>query len=228
MLLVGWDHLPEFMKKDDVKKYYDILVTKKGSLVLKRIFDIVVSMFLIVLLSPVLLVVAVWIKLDSEGPVFYRQERITQYGRTFRIFKFRTMVVNADQVGSLITTHHDPRITKVGRKIRKCRLDEIPQLFNVLKGDMSFVGTRPEVEKYVSAYSDEMIATLLLPAGVTSLASLYYRDEDEIIAKYVDSEHSVDEVYIEKILPEKMQYNLEYLKTFGICQDILLCLKTVV
>ena len=228
MLLVGWEHLPEFMKKDDVKKYYDILVTKKGSLVLKRIFDIVVSMFLIVLLSPVLLVVAVWIKLDSEGPVFYRQERITQYGRTFRIFKFRTMVVNADQVGSLITTHHDPRITKVGRKIRKCRLDEIPQLFNVLKGDMSFVGTRPEVEKYVSAYSDEMIATLLLPAGVTSLASLYYRDEDEIIAKYVDSEHSVDEVYVERILPEKMQYNLEYLKTFGICQDILLCLKTVV
>ena len=138
------------------------------------------------------------------------------------------MVVNADQVGSLITTHHDPRITKVGQKIRKCRLDEIPQLFNVLKGDMSFVGTRPEVEKYVSAYSDEMVATLLLPAGVTSLASICYRDEDEIIAKYADSEHSVDEVYIEKILPEKMQYNLEYLKTFGICQDILLCLKTVV
>ena len=228
MLLVDWNHLPEFMKKDAVKKYYDALAKKKISLLLKRIFDVVVSMLLIVLLSPVLLVVAVWIKLDSKGPVFYRQERITQYGRTFRIFKFRTMVVNADQVGSLITTHHDPRITKVGQKIRKCRLDEIPQLFNVLKGDMSFVGTRPEVEKYVSAYSDEMVATLLLPAGVTSLASICYRDEDEIIAKYADSEHSVDEVYIEKILPEKMQYNLEYLKTFGICQDILLCLKTVV
>lgn len=166
--------------------------------------------------------------MDSEGPVFYRQERVTQYGRIFRIFKFRTMVVNADKKGALVTTRNDSRITKVGQKIRKCRLDEIPQLFNVLMGDMSFVGTRPEVKKYVDAYSDEMLATLLLPAGVTSLASINYQDEDEIISKYVDASHSIDEVYIQRILPDKMRYNLEYLKEFSIFKDILLCIKTVI
>lgn len=222
-----WNELPEFMKNEEVKKYYNILQKKKASLMLKRIFDIIVSIFMIILLSPVLIAVSIWIKLDSKGPVFYRQERITQYGRVFRIFKFRTMVTGADKIGTLVTTKNDSRITRVGEKIRKCRLDEIPQLFNILLGDMSFVGTRPEVKKYVDAYTDEMMATLLLPAGVTSLASIQYRDEDEILAKYVDEEHSVDEVYVEKILPDKMKYNLKYLKSFSIVEDIVLCVKTV-
>lgn len=223
-----WNELPEFMKNEEVKKYYNILEKKKASLMLKRIFDIIVSILMIILLSPVLIAVSIWIKLDSKGPVFYRQERITQYGRVFRIFKFRTMVTGADKIGTLVTTKNDSRITRVGEKIRKCRLDEIPQLFNILLGDMSFVGTRPEVKKYVDAYTDEMMATLLLPAGVTSLASIQYRDEDEILAKYVDEEHSVDEVYVEKILPDKMKYNLKYLKSFSIVEDIVLCVKTVI
>lgn len=223
-----WNELPEFMKNEEVKGYYHILQKKKVSLILKRIFDIIMSIIMILLLSPVLIVVSIWIKLDSKGPVFYRQERITQYGRVFRIFKFRTMVTGADKIGTLVTTKNDSRITRVGEKIRKCRLDEIPQLFNILLGDMSFVGTRPEVKKYVDAYTDEMMATLLLPAGVTSLASIQYRDEDEILAKYVDEEHSVDEVYVEKILPDKMKYNLKYLKSFSIVEDIVLCVKTVI
>lgn len=223
-----WNELPEFMKNEEVKTYYNILQKKKTSLMLKRVFDVIVSILMIILLSPILIAVSIWIKLDSKGPVFYRQERITQYGRVFRIFKFRTMVTGADKIGTLVTTKNDSRITRVGEKIRKCRLDEIPQLFNILLGDMSFVGTRPEVKKYVDAYTDEMMATLLLPAGVTSLASIQYRDEDEILAKYVDEEHSVDEVYIEKILPDKMKYNLKYLKSFSIVEDIVLCVKTVI
>lgn len=223
-----WNELPEFMKNEEVKTYYNILQKKKASLMLKRVFDIIVSILMIILLSPVLVAVSIWIKLDSKGPVFYRQERITQYGRVFRIFKFRTMVTGADKIGTLVTTKNDSRITRVGEKIRKCRLDEIPQLFNILLGDMSFVGTRPEVKKYVDAYTNEMMATLLLPAGVTSLASIQYRDEDEILAKYVNEEHSVDEVYVEKILPDKMKYNLKYLKSFSIVEDIVLCVKTVI
>lgn len=228
MLLKKWEDIPRKMQTEDVKRYYDLLNNKRNSLLLKRIFDIVVSSLMIVLVLPVLLGIAIWIKTDSQGPVFYRQERITQYGRRFRIFKFRTMVTNADQIGTLVTTKNDSRITKVGEKIRKCRLDEIPQLFNIWLGEMSFVGTRPEVQKYVDAYTDEMMATLLLPAGVTSLASINYRDEDEILSEYVDENHSVDEVYIKKILPQKMEYNLAYLKTFSIWEDMKLCVKTVI
>lgn len=228
MLLKKWEDIPKELRNQDVRTYYDILKKKRGNLWLKRVFDIVVSSLLIVLMSPVLLGIAIWIKTDSKGPVFYRQERITQYGRKFRIFKFRTMVTNADKMGALVTTKNDSRITKVGEKIRKCRLDEIPQLFNIWLGEMSFVGTRPEVQKYVDAYTDEMMATLLLPAGVTSLASINYRDEDEIFAKYVDENHSVDEVYIKKILPQKMEDNLAYLKTFSIWEDMKLCVKTVI
>lgn len=228
MRLREWNELPEFMKNKEVKKYYNHLKKKKASLLLKRLFDVVMSTLMIIALLPVLAIIAVWIKMDSKGPVFYRQERITQYGKVFRIFKFRTMVTNADKIGTLVTTKNDSRITKVGEKIRKSRLDELPQLFNIWIGDMSFVGTRPEVKKYVDAYTEEMMATLLLPAGVTSLASINYRDEDEILDKYVNEEHSVDEVYIEKVLPGKMKYNLEYLKTFSIIEDIILCVKTVI
>ena len=227
MLLRKWKDIPEFMKNEEVRKYYDILNKKRFSLILKRFFDIVMSMILLLILSPIFLVLAIWIKIDSQGPVFYRQERVTQYGKIFRIFKFRTMISNADQIGALVTTQNDTRITKVGEKIRKCRLDEIPQLINILIGDMSFVGTRPEVRKYVDAYTDEMKATLLLPAGVTSSASISYRDEDEVISKYVDNKHSIDDVYIEKILPEKMKYNLNYFYKYTLAEDLILCVKTI-
>ena len=228
MLLKKWDDLPNYMKNNEVKKYYDILSKKKGQLVLKRLFDICLSLILIIILSPVILIISIWIKLDSKGPVFYRQERITQYGKVFRIFKFRTMVVGADKIGSLVTTSNDSRITKVGNKIRKCRLDEIPQLFNILTGDMSFVGTRPEVKKYVDQYTDEMYATLLLPAGVTSLASIEFKDEDEIISQYTDENHTTDEVYINKVLPNKMKYNLEALTSFYFIKDLSVMINTVV
>ena len=228
MLLRKWDDIPEFMRNDEVKKYYDILIKKRFSLMLKRFFDIIMSLLLLIVLSPVFLILAIWIKADSKGTVFYRQERITQYGRTFRIFKFRTMVSNADKIGARVTTQNDSRITRVGEKIRKCRLDELPQLINILKGDMSFVGTRPEVQKYVDAYTDEMKATLLLPAGVTSLASLKYRDEDEIISLETDKGKTVDQAYIEDVLPEKMKFNLEYLNNFNILKDVNLCVRTVI
>lgn len=228
MYLKKWEDIPEFMRNDEVKRYYDILNKKKGQLVMKRMFDMMMSFFMLILLSPIFLILAVWIKVDSKGTVFYRQERITQYGRVFRIFKFRTMVSNADQIGALVTTQNDSRITKVGEKIRKCRLDEIPQLINILLGDMSFVGTRPEVQKYVDAYSDEMKATLLLPAGVTSLASINYRDEDEILEEKTSQGKSIDEAYIEDVLPEKMKFNLEYLHYFNIAKDVSLCVKTVI
>ena len=227
MFIKSWEQLPLNMQKEPVKEYYERLSKKRFSLILKRLFDLFASTILLILLSPIFIILAIWIKIDSIGPVFYRQERITQYGRVFKIFKFRTMVSNADQIGSLVTVGNDSRITKVGAKIRKCRLDEIPQLINIFLGDMSFVGTRPEVQKYVNAYSDEMMATLLLPAGVTSLASITYKDEDEILSRMVDENHSIDEVYVENVLPEKMKYNLEYLKNFNIVKDLILCIRTI-
>ena len=203
MILRSWDKLPEYMRNDKVKPYYELLKKRTGSLIMKRIFDIVMSLLLLVILFPVFLVVSIWIKLDSKGPVFFRQVRVTTYGKQFRIFKFRTMCENAEKKGSLVTVGNDSRITKVGEKIRHCRLDEIPQLLNVLAGDMTFVGTRPEVVKYVNAYSDEMYATLLLPAGITSVASIQYKDEDEILSKAEDP----DDAYIHEVLPDKMKYN---------------------
>ena len=176
-MLKSFDKLPKEFQNKEVRKYYDILKKKRFNLVLKRIFDIVCSVILLILLLPVFLILAIWIKIDSKGPVFYRQERVTKYGKIFRIYKFRTMVTNADKIGSLVTLSNDSRITKVGNKIRKCRLDELPQLINVLKGEMSFVGTRPEVSKYVDKYTKEMMATLLMPAGVTSSASIKYKDD---------------------------------------------------
>lgn len=227
MLLRKWDDLPDFMKNKEVKKYYDILSKKKGQLIFKRLFDISLSLVLIIILSPVILIISIWVKLDSKGPVFYRQKRITQYGKVFRIFKFRTMIVDADKVGSLVTTSNDSRITKVGNKIRKCRLDEVPQLFNILTGDMSFVGTRPEVKKYVDQYTDEMYATLLLPAGVTSLASIEFKDEDKLINKYTSETKSVDEVYIQEVLPLKMKYNLKEITFFNFVKEISVMFNTV-
>lgn len=226
-MLIKYDKLPDFMKNKEVKYYYDILKKKRFQLFLKRIFDIFMSLILLILISPILLIIGIIIKIDSKGPIFYRQTRITKYGKEFKIFKFRTMVVNADKIGSLVTTNNDSRITRVGSKIRKIRLDELPQLINILLGDMSFVGTRPEVKKYVDLYTNEMYATLLLPAGVTSKASIEFKDEDEIISKYSKND-SVDNIYVKKVLPEKMKYNLEYLKNFNILLDLKLCINTVI
>ena len=216
MILRSWDKLPEYMRNDKVRPYYELLKKRTGSLIMKRIFDIVMSLLLLMILSPVFLVVSIWIKLDSKGPVFFRQVRVTTYGKQFRIFKFRTMCENAEKKGSLVTVGNDSRITKVGEKIRHCRLDEIPQLLNVLAGDMTFVGTRPEVVKYVNAYSDEMYATLLLPAGITSVASIQYKDEDEILSKAEDP----DDAYIHEVLPDKMKYNLSYIENFSFWNEI--------
>ncbi len=228
MILKSYQKLPEDLQNEEVKRYYDILAKKKVNLFLKRIFDIIMSFILLVILSPIFLVLSIWIKLDSKGPVFYRQERITTYGKKFRIFKFRTMVQDADKKGSLITLGQDTRITKIGSKIRKCRLDEIPQLINILKGDMSFVGTRPEVTKYVDKYNDEMKATLLMPAGVTSRASIEYKNEDEIMDTFLNKGEKVDDIYIERVLPEKMKYNLEYIEKFSLLEDIKICIKTII
>ena len=226
-MLRQYDKLPKKMQNEKVKEYYDILKKKRLYLFVKRSFDIIASFLLLIILLPVFLIISIMIKIDSKGPVFYRQERITRYGRTFRIFKFRTMIVDADKKGSLVTKNNDDRITKVGNKIRNSRLDEIPQLINILKGDMSFVGTRPEVLKYVNKYNDEMMATLLLRAGVTSKASIEFSDEAKIMDKYLNKNNNIDDVYITKVLPEKMKYNLEYTKKCNIFMDMKLCIKTV-
>ncbi|MBU3840451.1 MAG: sugar transferase [Candidatus Ruminococcus intestinipullorum] len=222
-----WEDLPADMQQEEVRKYYLIISQKRIALCAKRFCDIILSILLMIPLLPIMLVIAVCIKLDSTGPIFYRQERVTQYGRVYRIFKFRTMVTDADKKGPLVTTGRDPRITRMGEKLRKCRLDELPQLFNVLKGDMSFVGTRPEVKKYVECYSPEMLATLLLPAGVTSRASIAYKDEDAILEKYSNTtDKTADEIYVEYILPEKMKYNLKSLETFSLWGDFRVMIDT--
>lgn len=211
------------MQNEAVRPYYEKLRKKNFSLFWKRLFDFFVSTLMLIILSPVFIILAIAIKIDSRGPVFFRQERVTQYGKRFRIFKFRTMVNNADKMGSQVTVSNDMRITKVGKFIRKCRLDEVSQLIDVWRGKMSFVGTRPEVPKYVERYTDEMLATLLLPAGVTSEASIKFKDEDELL-KDVEN---VDEVYVEAVLPKKMEYNLQSLKKQGFWRDIGTMFKTV-
>ncbi len=222
-MLKQWEKLPPEMQTEEVRKYYDLLKKKQGSLFWKRVFDIAVSAILLVLLSPVFLALAIAIKLDSPGPVFYRQVRVTQYGKRFRIFKFRTMVSGADRLGSQVTVKNDSRITRVGKVIRKCRLDEISQLIDVFRGTMTFVATRPESVKYAEQYTKEMMATLLVPAGITSLASIYYKDEAELL----DQADDADRVYLEKILPAKMYYNLRELEQFRFFGDIKVMFMTV-
>lgn len=223
MILKKWEELPKELQTEEVKPYYEILQKKKLSLILKRIFDIVVSLIMLIILLPLFIILGIAIKIDSKGPAFFRQERITQYGRTFRIFKFRTMVNNAEKLGTQVTVGNDSRITRVGSFIRNCRLDEISQLLNILTGDMTFVGTRPEVKKYVVHYTKEMMATLLLPAGVTSLASIYYKDEAELLEK----SNNPDKTYVEEILPEKMKYNLQSIEKFNFLEDIKIMFMTV-
>lgn len=227
IVLKKWESLPKELQNESIRPYYEILKKRKVSFVLKRAIDIICSIVLIIILSPILIFFAIWIKLDSKGPVFYRQIRITTYGKKFKIFKFRSMVQNADKIGALVTSGNDSRITKVGSKMRKLRIDELPQIFNLFTGDLTLVGTRPEVEKYVNEYTDEMKATLLMPAGITSYASIKFKNEDEIITSKIKNGKDIDEIYIKDILPEKMKYNLEYMKKFNIWYDIKLCINTV-
>lgn len=223
MVLREWKDLPEFMRTDEVRPYYEILKKRRGSLLLKRMMDLVGGVVLLVILAIPMAVIALAIKLDSEGSVFYRQERVTTYGKKFKIHKFRTMVSNADKIGSTVTLGNDNRITKIGKKLRGRRLDELPQVLDLIRGDMSFVGTRPEAVKYVEKYKPEYMATLLLPAGITSEASIRYKDEAELLGASED----VDKVYIEEVLPRKMEYNLEGIKKFSFIGEVKTMFRTV-
>lgn len=223
MILCKWDNLPDNMRIKEVRPYYDILSRKKGQLLLKRIFDFAVALIMLIVLCIPIAIISVWIKLDSEGPVFYRQERVTTNGKYFRIHKFRTMVSNADKIGTQVTVENDSRITRVGKKLRHIRLDELPQLIDVLQGTMSFVGTRPEAVKYVEQYKPEYMATLLMPAGITSEASIRYKDEDKLLSAADD----VDRVYVEEVLPAKMVWNLESIRRFKFLREIHTMFRTV-
>lgn len=228
MRLRKWEDLPAFMQCEEVREYYDILAKKKGALVLKRVFDVVVAVIMLIILAIPMLIIAVMIKVDSPGPVFYRQERVTTYGKKFRIHKFRTMVDGADRKGSTVTVDHDSRITKVGAKLRDKRLDELPQLFDVLDGNMSFVGTRPEAVKYVKQYekyNKAYYATLLLPAGITSEASIAYKDEARLLDGLAPEE--VDKVYMANVLTTKMQWNLRSIKKFSFWGELGTMIRTV-
>lgn len=222
-MLKKWEDLPEFMRIDEVRLYYDKLSEKRISLLLKRIMDLVGGVILLVILAIPMLIISILIKMDSDGPVFYRQERVTTYGKHFRIHKFRTMVSNADKIGSTVTVGNDSRITRVGAKLRGCRLDELPQVIDLISGNMSFVGTRPEAVKYVDKYLPEYYATLLLPAGITSEASIRYKDEAELL----DAADDIDRVYIEDVLPRKMRYNLESINSFSFWGEIVTMFRTV-
>ncbi|MBO4669953.1 MAG: sugar transferase [Lachnospiraceae bacterium] len=221
-MLRRWEDLPNFMRVPEVRPYWEVLNKKRGQLALKRAFDVVVAWIMLLFLAIPMAIIAIAIKLDSKGPVFYRQERVTTYGKKFRIHKFRTMVNNADKIGSAVTVGNDSRITKVGSKLRGLRLDELPQIFDVISGNMSFVGTRPEAVKYVKKYKPEMFATLLLPAGITSEASIRYKDEAELL----DAAEDVDKVYVEKVLPEKMKWNLFALKKYSLVYDFGTMIRT--
>lgn len=222
-MLRKWEDLPNFMRVPEVRPYWEILNKKRGQLILKRVFDFIAADILLVVLAIPMGIISVLIKRDSEGPVFYRQERVTTYGRHFKIHKFRTMVSNADKIGTAVTVGNDSRITKVGAKLRHLRLDELPQVLDVIKGDMSFVGTRPEAVKYVEQYKPEYYATLLMPAGITSEASIRYKDEDKLL----NAADDVDKVYIEQVLPAKMVWNLESVRRFRFLREILTMFRTV-
>lgn len=223
MGLKPWNQLPADLQNEAVLAYYQSLQQKKYSLMAKRVFDLCAALVMLLILSPVILILSLIITLDSPGGVFFRQTRVTTYGRTFRIHKFRTMVDGADKMGAQITTEGDSRITRIGAFLRKTRLDELPQLFDVLKGDMSFVGTRPEVPQFVEQYTDEMKATLLLPAGITSEASIRFKDEAEMLKGVSD----IDGVYVNEVLPRKMKHNLKAIKEFSFFGEIATMFRTV-
>ncbi len=222
-MLKKWQYLPPVLQNKYIKPYYEILNKKKFNLFVKRVLDILFSLLLLILAIPFILIIGFIIVLDSPGSPLFLQERVTKYGKRFRIVKFRTMIVDADHKGTEVTVSADPRITKIGNFLRKFRLDEVPQLINILLGQMTFVGTRPEVPNYVQHYTPEMLATLLLPAGVTSRTSIEFRNEQELLKDAID----IDKVYIEQILPEKMKINLAYIKDFSLKEDLSIILLTI-
>ena len=188
-----------------------------------RFFDFILSLVGLVVLAPIFIVLAIWIKIDSKGPVFYKQVRVGQNGIDFGLFKFRSMVVDADKKGLITVGGRDPRITRSGYFIRKYKLDELPQLINVLVGDMSLVGPRPEVRKYVDLYTDEQQKVLSVKPGITDYASIEYMDENEILGKSSDPEKT----YIEDIMPEKIKYNMKYINNKNLFEYFKIILLTV-
>jgi len=222
-MIKKWEDLPAFMKIPEVRPYWEVLYKKRGQLVLKRVFDFSLSIILLIILAIPMAFIAFMVKREDHGPALYRQERVTTYGKHFRIHKFRTMVMNADSIGTAVTVGNDSRITKIGAKLRHFRLDEMPQLFDVISGNMSFVGTRPEAVKYVEKYQPEFYATLLMPAGITSEASIRYKDEETLLSAADD----VDKMYLEEVLPAKMVWNLESVRRFRFLREILTMFRTV-
>lgn len=196
---------------------------KKFNQIIKRVCDFILSLIGIIVLSPIFIIVSIAIKLDSKGKILFLQKRVGRYGKEFNIYKFRTMVSDAERLGKQITVGNDNRITKVGAFLRKYKIDELPQLFNVLKGDMSLVGPRPEVPKYVKLYSDEQKKVLNVRPGITDMASLRYKDENEILGKVDNPE----EYYINVIMKDKLKLNLEYIEKSNIFFDLYLIIKTV-
>ena len=188
-----------------------------------RFFDFILSLVGLVVLAPIFIVLAIWIKTDSKGPVFYKQVRVGKNGKDFGLFKFRSMVVDADKKGLITVGGRDPRITRSGYFIRKYKLDELPQLINVLVGDMSLVGPRPEVRKYVELYDDEQNKVLSVKPGITDYASIEYMDENEILGKSTDPEKT----YIEEIMPEKIKYNMKYIKNRSLIEYFKIIFLTV-
>lgn len=201
----------------------DILKNKGVQFFLKRGFDIIASFIGLIILSPIFLIIACFIKLNSKGPVFFKQIRIGKNGKRFRIFKFRTMVVDAEKQGMQITVGRDSRITKVGHFLRKSKIDELPQLINILIGNMSFVGPRPEVPKYVQMYNENQKSILKVRPGITDVASIEYRNENALLAQSKNPE----ETYVKEIMPRKLELNLEYLRKLSIIYDVKLILKTL-
>lgn len=190
----------------------------------KRIFDFLLSLFGIIILSPIFIIVSIAIKLDSKGSILFLQKRVGRYGKEFNIYKFRTMVTDAEKLGKQITVGKDNRITRVGAFLRKFKIDELPQLFNVLKGDMSLVGPRPEVPKYVALYNEEQRKVLDIRPGITDMASLRYKDENDILGKVDNPE----EYYINVIMKDKLNLNLEYIEKSNVFFDIYLIIKTII
>lgn len=197
--------------------------TRGQYLKIKRGVDVIASLAGLLFLIPVLVLTAIFIKFTSSGPILFKQERIGLNGKTFRILKFRTMVVNAEKIGKQITVNGDPRITKVGKFLRKFKLDELPQLYNVLKGEMSLAGPRPEVKKYIEMYSEEQRRVLTVRPGITDYASIEYRNENDILALSNNPEHT----YITKVMPEKLVLNLRYIEEISLLTDLKLIFLTL-
>lgn len=223
MLITKYSELPPKMQNEATKKCCETLLAKKGTLLAKRIIDFTVCLLIFIVVSPIFLIICLLIKLTSKGPVFFKQERVGRDMKSFKILKFRTMVKDADKKGIALTTGNDSRITPFGAFLRKINMDEMPQLLNVIKGDMSIIGTRPEVWQYVNVYTDAMLATLLLYPGMVSIASIHYKNENDLLTGISD----VEKTYIEKILPDKMRYNIDYLKNISVSGDFRILIKTI-